>query len=329
VSEPALDALASAGFLTGVPRDELDLVLARGDRVAYIPGERIFGELEPRDTIVVILSGKVRVSVAAGESGETVLAELGPGTPLGEVGLLTGRVASATVTAIEVTEVLHLPREVVSELMVRFPQVARAFARMLGARIAETDRALERALAGHVEPVAGPELLGGDRPGLARSLLAAFRDAVLQHRSELPFFFLSGFVSALLTSRMAVRLGHLSAHGFRDLYVVGLFLLILTGASAHFIFERSARRILSAAYGVALGFLANELSVLLSFDVFYLDMKTVDPDATFAYRDLYDRAPSRWAALLIIAVAIQATYMRGFYRRAFFLVRARLRRKKA
>src|SRR5207244_86957 len=104
------------------------------------------GELEPRDTLVIVLAGRVRVSVACGESKEMVLAEVGASTPLGEIGLLTGRVATATATAVERTAVLHVPREEVSELMVRHPCIARSFAKLLAARIIATDQALDQAL---------------------------------------------------------------------------------------------------------------------------------------------------------------------------------------
>jgi hypothetical protein len=85
--------------------------------------------------------------------------------------------------------------------------------------------------------------------------------------------------------------------------------------------------LLCGLYGAALGFLANELSVLLAFDVFYLDTTTRDPNAQHTYMELYDRAPTRWAVLLLVAIAIQATYMRSFYRRAWFIVTSRLRRR--
>jgi hypothetical protein len=277
----------------------------------------------------------VRISVAAGEPTETALADVGPGTALGEVGLLTGRLRSATATATQRCEVLQIPREVVAELVNRFPRIAAAFTRLLARRIVETDQALARALKGEAEvlaPIAAERRAEvSQRHGLARVLVASFREVVLQHRTELPFFFLSGFLGALVTARILVHVassaGMRPQELFRDVYVSGLLLLLVTGGSAHFVFERRLRRVLCGCYGAALGLLANELSVLLSFDVFYLDMTTRDPDATFSVADLYDRASTRYAVLIVAAVAIQATYLRGFYRRALFLVRERLRRK--
>jgi CRP-like cAMP-binding protein len=274
------------------------------------------------------------VSVAAGEPTERVLSDVGAGTALGEVGLLTGRVRSATATALERTEALHLPREHVAALASRFPQVASRFARILSRRIVETDQALARALRGDAEalaPIAAERRAEVEhRRGLGRVLVATFREVVLQHSSELPFFFLTGFLAALVLAKSLVQIGAWAGHDpktlFRDIYVTGLLLLLVTGGAAHFVFHRSWRRVLCAAYGAALGFLANELSVLLAFDVFYLDMTTRDPNATFSVAELYDRAATRYAVLIVVAVAIQATYLRAFYRRALFLVRERFRR---
>lgn len=324
-------ALGSVPVFAGVPAEELACAAARGARVVYERGGRLFGELEPRETLVLVLSGRVRVSVAAGEPGEVALGEVGPGTLLGEIGLITGRLASATAIALERSEVFVLPREAVHDLMLRYPVVASAFARLLAARIAATDEALARALQCEVDvlaPLPDRRAEAERRRSLGRALVGAFRDAVLEHRTELPFFFLSGFVGALVLARIAVLLGHFTSRGFRDIYVAGLLLLVVTGASAHFVFHRRARRILCAAHGLALGFLASELSVLLSFDVFYLDMTTRDPNATYSFTSLYDRAPTRWALILVIAIAIQATFLRRFYRRAAFLIRERLLRRR-
>jgi CRP-like cAMP-binding protein len=326
-----LEALASASFLEGVPREALEAVAARGTLETYAAGEVVFGELEPRETLGVIVTGRVRISIGAGGGTEHVLSEAGPGTPLGEVGLLTGRVSSASVSALERTVILDLPREAVADLMTRFPVTARSFGALLARRIHETDKALASVL--RDEPVsAEPALLRAQvatRHGILRTLVAAFRETLLQHRTELPFFFLNGFVVSLVLARIVVRLGHFSPDAIRDAYVFGLLLLIATGAAAHFVFDRTARRVLCTTYGAALGFLANELSVLLSFDVFYLDTTTKDPVASDNYRELYDRAPTRWAVILVVAIALQATFMRAFYRRAFHIVANRLRRRLA
>ena len=68
--------------------------------------------------------------------------------------------------------------------------------------------------------------------------------------------------------------------------------------------------------------------MLLAFDVFYIDMTPPRSDGRDSYADLYDRAPTRYALLLVTAIALQATYLRGFYRHALFIVRERLRRRR-
>lgn len=325
--DAVIDALARAEFLQGIPPEELAGLAALCSHSSYAAGRRIVNELERRESVEVLLSGKARVSLGEGTAGEKVLTDLGPGAHLGEIAALTGRLASATVTAVEPTEVLHVPIQDVQELMARFPQIARVFARHLAMRVTETDAALSRALAEVPAEDAAPPPPPGARRSLFAALRATFWEAVLEHHTELPFFFLTSFAAALIFARVTVQLAHLSARGFRDLYVTGLLTLIVAGAAAHFVFHRKIRRVLCAMYGAACGFLADQLSVLLSFDVFYLDMTTRDPSADFSYGALYDRAPTRYAVLLVAAMAIQATFLRRFYRRAFFLVRSRLSRR--
>ena len=74
-----------------------------------------------------------------------------------------------------------------------------------------------------------------------------------EHRAELPFFFLSGFVTALVAARLAIVLGHFEGAGLRNLYGLGLGMLLATGGGAHFVFHRRARVALCAAFGAALG----------------------------------------------------------------------------
>ena len=67
---------------------------------------------------------------------------------------------------------------------------------------------------------------------------------------------------------------------------------------------------------------------MLSFDVLFLDTKTRDPNATLSVAELQDRAATRYALLAVVVVALQATYLRSFYRRALFLTRARWTRRR-
>ncbi len=90
-----------------------------------------------------------------------------------------------------------------------------------------------------------------------------------------------------------------------------------------FVYRRPLRRALCLAFGVACGLIVNELSVWLSFDVFYRDIFTRDPSMRFDLGVLYQRSATLWVFTLILVLLAQATYLARFYRRAYYLLRER------
>lgn len=72
---------------------------------AYKPGDAVVREGEKGDELFIMLSGKVRVS-----RGEAVLTEFGPGEHFGEMALLRSMPRSATVTAIDESELISVRR---------------------------------------------------------------------------------------------------------------------------------------------------------------------------------------------------------------------------
>jgi MFS family permease len=117
-----LRTLASAEDRVEVPVQELELLravpmfaplappilerlAARAIRVAVPAGESIIREGEPGDRFYVVVSGRVEVSV-----GGRVLRELGSGDSFGEIALLRDSPRTASVSALEPTQLLALER---------------------------------------------------------------------------------------------------------------------------------------------------------------------------------------------------------------------------
>ncbi len=126
----------------------------------------------------------------------------------------------------------------------------------------------------------------------------------------------------------AARLGVWALHGFglrtlpvlRTFYVGGLGAVILAAGAAFFTYGRRARLAIAGLFGAGAGLVVNELSVLLAFDVFYRDVFTLDPRVRFDPELLYRRSESVWIFFLLLAVLLQVTYFRHFYRRATYLL---------
>jgi CRP-like cAMP-binding protein len=68
-----------------------------------------------------------------------LLAQLGPGEIVGEMGVLDGAPRSATVIAIEDTEAVELGAPTVTETILQHPDVSLELLRMLSRRLRSTD----------------------------------------------------------------------------------------------------------------------------------------------------------------------------------------------
>ena len=140
---------------------------------------------------------------------------------------------------------------------------------------------------------------------------------------------LSSFLLALLGARLfvwlAVTFGAALLPVLRALYLGGLGLTALAALLGLLYFRPWLRRAVCIAYGAGLALALNELSVFIAFDVFYLDMRTRDPRLQFNVELLYRRSESLYAILLLLALALQATYLHRFYRRIAFDTAVRVR----
>jgi len=95
------------------------------------------------DTLFVIVEGQVKVSIISEDGREIILAILGKGEFFGEMSLLDGKPRSATVIAVENTELLALRRVDFLRLIERLPELAVKLLASLTARLRKADRKIE------------------------------------------------------------------------------------------------------------------------------------------------------------------------------------------
>jgi CRP-like cAMP-binding protein len=90
-------------------------------------GQNLFSQNDASDGLYVLLSGKLQVYIFSGFSGRPakVLAELSPGQYVGEMGLLDGQNRSASVKALEASQVMFIPTVGFAVLLQSHPQIAR------------------------------------------------------------------------------------------------------------------------------------------------------------------------------------------------------------
>ena len=110
-----------------IPLDGLTRLAERGHPRLFPAGSILMRQGETAEVMYVILSGKVRVERHHPDLVDpVVLADLGPGEVVGEMGLLDGQPRSATVTALEDTETLEMDGADLAYTVLRYPEVSMA-----------------------------------------------------------------------------------------------------------------------------------------------------------------------------------------------------------
>jgi CRP/FNR family transcriptional regulator, cyclic AMP receptor protein len=94
-------ALTRAGIFQSLQEADIDAILARAAVRRVARGAAILRRGDANSGMVIVLSGRARVSVVSLEGKEITLSMLGPGEVLGEMSLLDGEPCSADVTAQE------------------------------------------------------------------------------------------------------------------------------------------------------------------------------------------------------------------------------------
>jgi len=105
-------------------------------RQQFNPGQVIFHEGDPGDSLFVIESGKVAVFVRNPQVGvDFELARLGGGQVFGEMALITEEPRTASVKAVEPTTCLVLPHALFVKICQQLPQVTLGIAKTLALRL--------------------------------------------------------------------------------------------------------------------------------------------------------------------------------------------------
>jgi NTE family protein len=127
---------AGPSFLAGIPDETLDTL----PRSTLSAGTVLVAEGEFPGNMYVLLSGSAEVVVSGPDGAGHVVHVATPGEPIGEMSLLTGRPASATVRTLEDSEVVLLRAEDLGALGQSQPVVYRNLMAILATRLAGTNR---------------------------------------------------------------------------------------------------------------------------------------------------------------------------------------------
>jgi NTE family protein len=122
--------LHSVEFFAGVPTHALASVAELATEVERSAGEHLMVEDDDGDCLYVIAAGRVRI-----EQGGRSIAELGPGDVVGELAVLSPGLRTATAEVIEPGRFLRVGADVMDELLLDHPDVARSIIEVLVQRL--------------------------------------------------------------------------------------------------------------------------------------------------------------------------------------------------
>jgi CRP/FNR family cyclic AMP-dependent transcriptional regulator len=130
-----------ADFLHTLTPAEAESLEDMGEPGSYATGEVIFEEGGTADCVLLVRTGRVRVTAVTGDGEELLLAERGPGELLGELSGIDGQPRSASVTALDEVHGLVVPLRAFRSFLLDHPRVALALLEMLSRRLRESEAA--------------------------------------------------------------------------------------------------------------------------------------------------------------------------------------------
>ena len=107
---------AETALFQGLEGPEVRRIVRACELVAYQPGEKLFEQGDESDTLFIVGQGELEVVARSPMGEKVVLAQLGPGTVVGELSLIGGGPRSATVEVVSPAEIFCLKHESFEQL---------------------------------------------------------------------------------------------------------------------------------------------------------------------------------------------------------------------
>ena len=170
--ELALQSLRRCRLFSHVDDERLTRLVSRMRMRRFHRHEVVFHQGDIGDSLQVVVSGGVKISLASAEGDEAIITALKPGDFFGELAILDLRPRSTTATALEATETLALPRDEFLQLLAEDHELVEALLTALAEEL--------RRLTGHVEELHFLDLAGR----LAMRLVRLARDADSERTTE-------------------------------------------------------------------------------------------------------------------------------------------------
>jgi CRP-like cAMP-binding protein len=127
--------LAHVELFAGLDAASLRHLADRAFSRRLAKGQILFSEGEPTSHLFIVRSGHLRIFVSSPDGDDLVLTVVGPGESVGDATVLSGEARSASVDAIEATELVAVPADDIRAVLRANPEVLLALAARLAATV--------------------------------------------------------------------------------------------------------------------------------------------------------------------------------------------------
>jgi CRP-like cAMP-binding protein len=118
----------------------MDDLISRGVKRNFRRGSFLMTEGEASDHVILLLTGRAKISSYTADGKEVVLAVRGPGDLLGEFSAIDGQSRSATVSALEPIEALIVPSERFTAFLAEHGRLAILLLQTMTRKLRDADR---------------------------------------------------------------------------------------------------------------------------------------------------------------------------------------------
>jgi CRP/FNR family cyclic AMP-dependent transcriptional regulator len=127
--------LRGTALLGTAPAEDLSAIAAGSRLRSFRRGQVVFSRSDPGDSVIVVVSGQVKVVMRSADGGELTLIVIRAGGSFGELSVADDGPRSADAQTLEECQLLFIPRERVQDLCARVPSVARALTSSIAATL--------------------------------------------------------------------------------------------------------------------------------------------------------------------------------------------------
>ena len=153
------DGLADSDVFGALYDEELDELIDYGQTIQVTAGKIIFQRDDPSDSVMIVLTGRVKIYNVSAEGKEAVLNFIDEGQCFGEIGMLDGKGRSADASAISASELFVLKRADVTSFIEKHPEVAWRVIGVLCAKLRRTTEMMEDSVLLNMAPRIAKSLL--------------------------------------------------------------------------------------------------------------------------------------------------------------------------